>query len=157
MPICSKLRNFLDENRVRYVIITHSRAYTAQEVAASAHIKGKNLVKCVMVNADGQHFMAVTTANHRVDFEKLKQALNAQEVRLEREEEFRELFDDCEVGAMPPFGNLYGIPVVVDVRVYEDEEIAFNGGNHSSVVRMQFADYEKLVRPQRADFAVPAS
>ena len=94
MPICDKLKKYLDDNKVRYVVIAHSRAYTAQEIAASAHIKGKNLVKCVMVNGDGSHYMIATSANHKVNWDKLKRALNLNKVHLEQEEEFKALFED---------------------------------------------------------------
>ena len=154
MPICSKLKSFLDENRIRYTILVHSPAYTAPEIAASAHVKGKTLVKCVMVKGDGRHYMVALTANQKVALDKLRSALAIWDVRLESEEDFRVLFEDCEPGAMPPFGNLYGLPVVVDEALYEDEEIAFNGGNHTSVVKMAFADFDRLVRPKKADIAV---
>ena len=155
MPICDKLKKYLDDNKVRYVVIAHSRAYTAQEIAASTHIKGKNLVKCVMVNGDGNHFMVATSAIHKVNWDKLKKVLNLNKVHLEQEEEFKVLFEDCEVGAMPPFGNLYNIPVIVDDVLFEDDEIAFNGGNHTSVVRMSFSDFEHLVSPKKGAFAEP--
>ncbi len=155
MPICERLKKLLDDENIRYVVIAHSRAYTAQEVAASAHVKGKNLVKTVMVNADGKHYMVATTANQKVNLDKVKNVLGAKHVRLENEDEFAGLFDDCEVGAMPPFGNLYGVPVLADEQLFSDEEIAFNGGNHSTVVKMSFADFERLAKPQRADVADP--
>jgi len=153
MPICKKLKKYLDENQTRYVVIAHSRAYTAQEIAANIHVKGKNLVKCVMINGDGKHFMVATSANHRINMDKLKKVLGVIKVRLEQESEFRELFKDCEVGAMPPFGNLYDIPVLVDRALYGDDEIAFNGGNHTSVVKMSFTDFEKLVKPKKVNIA----
>ena len=149
MPICQRLKTFLDENRVRYTVLVHSPAFTSQEVAAQAHIHGRNFVKPVMVRVDGRHTMVVTTANHKVDLTKLKAALGAREAELEREKDFEGLFEDCDLGAMPPFGNLYGIPVVVDETVYEDQEIAFNGGDHAAVVKMAFSDFERLVRPTR--------
>lgn len=149
MPICDKLKHYLDDNRIRYIVIAHSRAFTAQEIAASAHIKGKNLVKSVIVNADGKNYMVATNANQKINMEKLKKALGTEKVRLAPEEEFKEIFDDCEVGAMPPVGNLYNIPVLVDENLYNDAEIAFNGGNHTSVVKMSFADFERLVKPKK--------
>ena len=155
MQICTKLKEFLDSNRIRYVALGHSPAYTAAEIAASAHIKGRNLVKCIIVNGDGTHYMVATTANQKVSLEKLRQALNLKEARIEKEDEFRALFQDCELGAMPPFGNLYGMPVIVDEEVYRDKEIAFNGGNHASLVKMDFADFERLVKPVRAAVANP--
>jgi Ala-tRNA(Pro) deacylase len=157
MSICPKLKTFLDENHVRYVVTTHSPAFTSQEIAASAHIRGKNLVKCVMVRGDGRHYMVAMTANQRLNLAWLKESLDLREARLENEADFKALFADCEVGAMPPFGNLYGLPVVVDSELYEDEEIAFNGGNHTSVVRMSFDEFDRLVQPIKATVAGPAS
>ncbi|PYT08972.1 MAG: deacylase [Acidobacteria bacterium] len=155
MPISSKLKTLLDVNKIRYVVIAHSPAYTAQEVAASAHIKGKDLVKCVIVNSEGEHYMVVTNANQRVNLARFKKALGVTEARLEKEDEFNNIFDDCEPGAMPPFGSLYGVSLVVDEAVYADQEIAFNGGNHSSVVKMAFADFERLAKPRKAAVADP--
>jgi Ala-tRNA(Pro) deacylase len=154
MPICEKLRAYLDANHVPYITITHSPAYTAQGVAASAHIKGQNLVKTVMVNGDGRHFMLATTANRRLDLHRVREALAVDDAHLEREEDFEALFQDCEAGAMPPFGNLYGLPVVVDESLCLDEEIAFNGGDHRTVVRMPFSDFDRLVRPKKAKLTV---
>ncbi len=150
MPICKRLKSFLDENRVRYTVLVHSEAYTAQEVAAQAHVQGQNFVKSVMVQVDGKHTMVVTTANHKVDLSKLKAALGAREAHISREADFAGLFEDCDVGAMPPFGSLYGIPVVVDEAVFNNSEISFNGGDHAALVKMLFADFERLVRPAKA-------
>ena len=155
MPINERLRRFLDDNGIRYVVIAHSPAHTAQEVAASAHIKGKSVVKCVMVSGDGKHYLVATTANQKVNLDRFRTALGVREVRVERESDFRRLFDDCEVGAMPPFGNLYGLPVVVDEALCNDVEIAFNGGTHTALVQMSFADFEHLVKPIRAAVADP--
>ena len=148
--ISRKLQSFLDENQVRYVTIAHSRAYTAQEIAALVHVPGKNLVKVVMVEADGRPWMVAMDSNHRVNLQRLKEAIGANEVRIEREAEFQELFEDCEVGAMPPFGELYGLPMVADGALWEDREIVFNGGTHSEVVKMAFVDWERLMKPQKA-------
>ncbi len=155
MPICEKLKKFLDDNRIRYIVIAHSRAYTAQEIAASTHIKGKNLVKCVIVTADKKHYMVATNANQKINLDKLKMELQVKDVRLAREEEFKGMFEDCEVGAMPPFGTLYNIPVVIDTALSADKEIAFNGGYHTSVVKMAFADFVQLVNPRQAAITEP--
>lgn len=154
--VCKRLKAFLDEHRIRYVQITHSSAYTAREVAASVHIAGKDVVKCVMVQADGRPWMVATTSNRRVNLDKLKAALGVSEVRLENEKEFQSLFEDCELGAMPPFGNLYGIPMVADGVLWEDDEIVFNAGSHTTVVRMSFADYHRLVSPRKGVVSDPA-
>jgi Ala-tRNA(Pro) deacylase len=153
MPISSKLKKFLDEHHIRYVSIVHSRAYTAQEVAASVHVKGRDLAKAIVVKADGQNVMCVLPASHRIDFDKLSRVLGAKEVRLATEAEFKDLFPECEVGAMPPFGNLHGLNVVSDASLAEDEEIVFDAGTHTEVIRMAYADYARLVSPQIASFA----
>jgi Ala-tRNA(Pro) deacylase len=153
MPI-TQLKEFLDANGVRYVTISHSKAYTATEVAASAHVPGKSMAKTVMVKVDGRMAMAVLPAAFRVSFEQLRSAIGAREVVLAEEAEFRELFPGCEIGAMPPFGNLYGLPVYVADVLVENEEIAFNAGSHTEVVRLAYADFERLVKPRLLSFAL---
>jgi Ala-tRNA(Pro) deacylase len=147
-----KLKDFLDGNKVKYVAVSHSPAYTAQEIAASAHVPGKQLAKTVMVKIDGAMAMAVLPASYRVDFDRLKTATGASEVGLASEGEFRSLFPECEVGAMPPFGNLYDMAVYADKSLIDDEEIAFNAGSHNELVRMAYKDFEGLVKPKIADF-----
>ena len=153
MPI-RKLKDFLDANNIRYVSIIHSPAYTAQEIAAIAHVPGKELAKTVIVKIDGKMAMAVLPASYHVDFERFKQFAGAQAVELAGEEEFQELFPDCEVGAMPPFGNLYDMQVFVADILREDEEIVFNAGSHSELMRLSYADFERLVQPTVLSFAV---
>jgi len=152
MPV-KKIKEFLDSQGVKYVVVSHAPAYTAQEVAASAHIPGKELAKTVMVKLDGTMAMAVLPASRVVDFDKLKQAAGSAKAELASEDEFRSLFPECEVGAMPPFGNLYDIPVYVERSLTEDEEIAFNAGSHKELFRMAYEDFEKLVKPKTAEFA----
>jgi len=149
----SKLVNFLDSHQVKYVIITHSTAYTASEIAASAHIKGKELAKTVIVKIDGGFAMAVLPASFQVDFELLKRATGQNAVTLAREDEFKEKFPDCPVGAMPPFGNLYDMKVFVAERLTEDEEIAFNAGSHTELIKMAYRDFDRLVQPQVIKFS----
>ena len=151
-----KLKEFLDSNHVKYVAITHSTAYTAQEIAALAHVRGKELAKTVMVKLDGKMAMAVLPALHKVDFSLLKTATGAKTVELSGEAEFKSLFPDCEAGAMPPFGNLYGMAVFVDESLAEDEEIAFNAGSHSELIRLFYKDFERLVKPAVASFSLVA-
>ena len=152
MPV-RKLKEFLDQNGVRWVSIVHSPAYTAQEVAASAHVKGKDLAKTVMVKVDGKPVMIVLPASQRVDFQVLREVTGGQNVVLASEAEFRELFPDCEAGAMPPFGNLYGMDVYGAPKLAEDEEIAFNAGSHTELMKLRYADFERLVKPKVAAFA----
>lgn len=149
-----KLCEFLDANNVKYVRISHSSAFTAQEIAASAHIPGKELAKTVMVKADGEIVMAVLPASFQVNLENLAKVVGADKVTLADEKDFRHLFGECEVGAMPPFGNLYGMEVFVADVLTEDEDIAFNAGTHTELIRMKYADYERVVRPKVLEFAV---
>lgn len=154
MPILAKLREFLEANKVPYSVHSHPTAYTAQEIAALQHVKGRQLAKVVIVKASTDFLMLVLPADHRVDFAKLKTALGLKEVRLAQEAEFRDLFPGSEVGAMPPFGNLYGLPVYVDRALEKDEEIVFNAGTHTLTAKMAFRDFAALVRPAVAEFAV---
>ncbi|MBI3977485.1 MAG: YbaK/EbsC family protein [Chloroflexi bacterium] len=148
-----KLESFLRENRTPFELQHHPRAYTAQDVASSEHLPGKLMVKVVMVFADGRATMLALPASYRVDLAKAASALGAREVRLAHEEEFVALFPDCEVGAMPPFGNLYGLPVYVDKALVEDASIVFQAGTHTDTIRLKYADFERLARPTVADFA----
>lgn len=149
-----KLKAFLDENRIKYISIQHSSAYTSQEIAAIAHIPGKDLAKTVIIKIDGKMAMAVLPASYKVSFDNLKSALGVNEVRLAYEQEFMDKFPDCEVGAMPPFGNIYGMDVYVAESLAEEEEIAFNACNHTELIKMSFSDFEKLVKPKRIKFSV---
>ena len=151
-----KLKEFLDSNKVKYISIQHSSAYTAQEIAAIAHIPGKDVAKTVIIKIDGKMAMAVLPASYKVSFDHLKEALGMTEVRLAYEQEFMDKFPDCEVGAMPPFGNIYGMDVFVAESLAEDEEIAFNACSHTELIKMKFADFEKLVKPKRIKFSVPS-
>ncbi len=152
MPV-NKLKRFLDENKVRYVTISHSSAYTAQEIAAATHIPGKSMAKVVMAKVDGRMTMVVLPAAYRVDLNLLKKATGASTVELATEGDFKPLFPDCETGAMPPFGNLYGLPVIVAESLTGTKEIAFNAGTHTEVVKLDFADFERLVKPNVLKFA----
>ncbi len=143
-----RLKEFLDSNKVKYVAISHSQAFTAQEIAASAHIPGRQLAKTVMVTLDGDMAMAVLPATDRVDLKLLKKAAGVKKAKLAGEREFKDLFPDCEIGAMPPFGNLYDLEVYVAASLTEGEEIAFNAGSHTELIRMAYADFERLVRPR---------
>jgi Ala-tRNA(Pro) deacylase len=153
MPV-KKLKAYLDEHHVRYVTIIHSPAYTAQEVAASAHVPGKELAKTVMVKVDGKMAMAVLPASYKVSFETLREVTGADKVDLASEQEFKSLFPDCEPGAMPPFGNLYGMTVFVAKRLSLDDEIAFNAGTHTELMRLIYKDFERLVEPKVVEFSV---
>lgn len=152
MP-AQKLKEYLDAQRVKYVSINHSPAYTAQEIAASAHVRGKELAKTVIVTLDGRMAMAVLPASRKVGFDLLREASGAEAVQLASEQAFRDMFPGCELGAMPPFGNLYDIDVYVSQSLTEDEEIVFNAGTHTELIRLAYADFERLVRPKVARIA----
>jgi len=149
----TKLKEFLDANKVKYVAISHSVAYTAQGIAALVHIPGKELAKTVVVRIDRDLAMAVVPASCHVDLALLKKAAGASTVQLATEDEFKDRFPDCETGAMPPFGNLYGMTVFADEGLTEDQEIAFNAGSHRELVRMAWLDFERLVKPKMMKLA----
>ena len=152
MPV-KKLKEFLDRNGIKYVTISHSAAFTAQDVAASSHVPGKELAKTVMVKIDGNMAMAVLPSPYRVDFNRLKQAVGAKTAELACEDDFKTMFPECEPGAMPPFGNLYGMEVYCAEALAEDEEIAFNAGTHTELIRMSYRDFERLVQPKKIKFS----
>ncbi len=153
MPV-KRLKEFLDSHNIKYVIISHSRAFTSRETAVSAHIPGKELAKTVIVKVDGKMAMAVLPASYNVDFDLLKKASGSGKVEIANEKEFKDLFPECEIGAMPPFGNLYGMDVFVAKSLTEDEEIAFNAGSHRELVKMSYKDFERLVKPKVVKFSV---
>jgi Ala-tRNA(Pro) deacylase len=152
MPLI-QLREYLDSHRVQYVAISHSIAYTAQGIAALTHIPGGKLAKTVIVKVDGVLMMAVVPAPCHVDLVRLKEALRANTVELASEVEFKNRFPDCETGAMPPFGNLYGMTVLADESLPHREQIAFNACSHRELVRMSWKDYERLVQPRTLSLA----
>jgi len=147
MPL-SQLKEFLDENRVKYVVISHSVAYTAAGIAALTHIPGKELAKTVIVKIDGALAMAVVSASQHVDLAGLQAATGASTVTLATEDEFKTRFPGCEVGAMPPFGNLYGMTVFADENLAHDKDIAFNAGSHRELMRIAWEDFSRLVQPK---------
>jgi len=147
MP-AKKLKEFLDSHNVRYVTISHSPAYTAQQIAESAHIPGKEMAKTVIVKIGDRFAMAVVPASLNVNLRHLQEAIGSGQIDLASEGEFKGLFPDCEVGAMPPFGNLYDMEVYVAEQLSEDEAIAFNAGSHTELVRLSYKDYENLVTPK---------
>jgi Ala-tRNA(Pro) deacylase len=155
MTCKDKLEKYLHDQQILYQVVQHPIAFTAQDVAASEHLPGKLVAKVVLVFADGKPVMVVLPAPHRVDFSRMSQVLGAKVVRLADEEELNALFPDCEVGAMPPFGNLYQVPVYVDQSLAEDETIVFPAGTHTETVRLAYADFARLVKPTIAGFAHP--
>jgi Ala-tRNA(Pro) deacylase len=153
MGIPARLIDFLNEGKARYEILHHPEAFTAQELAAIEHVKGRSHAKVVMVKTDTELLMTVLPADHRVDLEKLNKAAG-QQIALAGETEFKELFPDCALGAMPPFGHLYGVTTYLDQSLTGADNIVFEAGTHSDTIKMGFADYERLAKPQVADFAI---
>ena len=148
--IASKIRTLLDQQDIPYTRIEHAPALTAAEVAQRAHIRGREMAKSVIVKVGDRMAMVVVPASRRVSLGELQEVVGTLDVRLAQEHEFANLFPDCEPGAMPPFGNLYGLDVYVDPILAADDEIAFNAGTHTEVIRMKYADYEKIVQPRVA-------
>ncbi|MFL1454871.1 aminoacyl-tRNA deacylase [Marinobacter sp. GN3S48] len=150
--INQKLREFLDSNAVNYRTEAHEPTVDASRTAQAAHVRGREFAKTVIVKADGRLFMTVLPSTDRVHVDQLKQALGAKDLELADEDDINAAFPDCEVGAMPPFGNLYNMDVFVSEHLREDEHIVFNAGSHSEVMRMSYQDYDRLVHPQVLHF-----
>jgi Ala-tRNA(Pro) deacylase len=147
MP-AKKLTEFLNANEVKYATIVHSPAYTAEEVAQSTHIKGEHLAKSVILNADNRLLMMVLSASHRVDLDALKPVIGAVKLELSSEKEFKDLFPTCELGALPPFGNLYGMDVYLADCFVEDDLLTFCAGSRSELIQMEYKDFQRLVEPK---------
>lgn len=154
MSISHKLRTLLDKEGIEFNLLEHQPAYTAMEIAGAQHVPGRQMIKAVIVKADDKYVMCVLPAIHYLDLGKLKTMLNAKHVQLAKEEEIARLFPDDEVGAEPPFGQLYNLPVIVDKILEEDNDIAFNAGSHTEMIQMKFHDYQKLVKPVIAEIGI---
>ncbi len=152
MTMSARLKAALDENQIRYTLMSHSPAYTAQAAAAMMHISGKDLAKTVVVLMGEQSVLAVLPASHHVNLRKLGELAGAA-VRLASEQELIGLFPDCELGAMPPLGELYGLPVYVDQALAADQEIVFHAGTHREAIRMRYEDFARLAKPRVGAFA----
>jgi Ala-tRNA(Pro) deacylase len=148
MPIMKRLSELFDETKISYEVYNHPLAYTAQEVAATQHVSGDALAKVVMLKVDGALVMVVLMGSQKVSLATVKESLEAREVQLATEDEFVSKFPGCEIGAMPPFGNLFGLPVYVDPALERDEYIYFNAGNHVQTVKLKYMDFETLVHPK---------
>jgi Ala-tRNA(Pro) deacylase len=153
MGVPARLIDFLNQNKVRYEVLHHPEAFTAQELAAVEHVKGRSHAKVVMVKAGEEVLMAVLPSDLRIDLEKLEKVVG-RKTALATEADFQALFPDCVVGTMPPFGGLYGVAGYVDASLSEAAKIVFEAGTHSDAIRMRYADYERLAKPTVADFAV---
>jgi Ala-tRNA(Pro) deacylase len=154
MKCRERLEKYLKENDVSFELLAHSQAYTMQEVAAALHVPGTQVAKVVMVKADGEIVMLALSAPDRVDFRKVRGLLGAKEVSLAKEGEFAGLFADCATGAMPPFGNLYDVPVHVDQGLAQEADIVFRVGTHRHTMKLAYADFSRLVQPTLGEFAM---
>ena len=144
---------YLKHNSVQYDVIEHAPAFSAHEVAVVSHVPEKDLAKTLVVNIDGKYCMVVTPADHRLNDHLLHTVLKAKHVHLASEEDLQQLFPDCEIGAMPPFGNLYALPVYVDKSLADDDMIVFNACSHTRSIRLKMYDYLRLVKPVIAEFS----
>lgn len=152
MTILRRLQDYLDSHHVHYEVLDHQEAYTAPEIAHTLHVSGKMLAKVVMIKADERFVMAVLPSNWKIDLDRLKEALESSHVRLATEDEFKGLFPDCDIGTMPPFGNLYGVDVYVDQSLTEDDAIVFQAGTHFGAIKLRYEDFANLVHPKVAEF-----
>ena len=150
MPILRRLKELFDEAKVSYEVYNHPLAYTAQEIAARQHFSGKEMAKVVMIEVDDRLIMGVIPGSQKINLNTVKASLGVKQARLATEDEFISRFPECEVGAMPPFGHLFGLPVFVDPALEKDDVIYFNAGNHVQTVRLKYSDFAQLVRPQVA-------
>lgn len=151
MPV-KQVEDFLNKHKVKYTSMMHSPAFTAQEIAATAHVSGKQLAKIVVVKINGRLAIVVLRANDHIDFAKLHKITGA-EVDLASEGEFKDQFAGCEVGAMPPFGNLYDMPVYASSELSKEDDIMFNAGSHSELMQMAFKDFERCVHPKLVELS----
>ena len=149
------LQSTLDELGIAYRVCNHPTAYTAQDLAAAEHVPGRQVIKPVVVEADGKFMMCALPACYRIDFDELKAQLNAQYVRLADEKTLREIFQDCELGAEPPVGRLYGLPTLMDESLCADNHVTFQAGSHREAVTMSLAEYRRLAMPEMAHFGRP--
>ncbi len=150
-----KLKEYLDNHGVKYVVISHSLGYTSHEIAHSAHVPTDQLAKTVIVKVDGRLCMAVVPASHKVDLHLMREVTGAHRVELASEDEFSIAFHGCELGAMPPFGNIYGMDVFVSGLLVEQDQIAFNACSHRELIKMSYRDYARLVQPKVIELAEP--
>jgi Ala-tRNA(Pro) deacylase len=152
MALLKKIQEYLEKEKIAYKASCHPTAYTALEVAGVEHIPGKQMVKSVIIKSgDNSYLMCVMPAIHLVDFEKLRKVSKMDNLRLAEEEEIANIFPDYEIGAEPPFGHLHGLKVFADKILEEDDEIAFNAGTHTDIVRIKFKDFKRVVNPLIAD------
>ena len=152
-----KVIEFLDNQAAEYEILHHRPVFTAQQMAAEEHVSGMNVAKPVVVKVDGEPFMCVLPACCKVDLDLLKRQMNAKQVELADEADMAKLFPDCELGAEPPFGDLYGLKTLMDSTLETDEFIVFQGGTHQEAINMKLAEFKRLAQPQIVSFSYHSS
>lgn len=157
MQLPNQLQKFLDSHNAKYAVSTHHTAYTAREVASVEHLPAREVAKVVMVFGDGKYHMIVIPANRLVDFQEVRHTLGLSQARLATENELAKLFPDCELGAMPPIGPMYGLPIYLDSSLLDEDMIAFNAGTHRDVVHMKTEDYRNMVQPTMVSLAREAA
>ena len=157
MAKTSDLQRYLNNNGISYTILQHDPAFTAHSVAVAAHVPDKDLLKSIVLQIDGRYWMGVLRADHRMNTASIRHSFGARQVNLAHEEDLSSLFPDCQLGTMPPFGNLYGLPVLIDEAILDDEEIFFNACCNTRVIKMKLADYRRLVNPLVGRYAEPPS
>ena len=153
MKIPKQLIDCLNDNKVTYEVLQHPEAVSAQRIAQAEHVKARHHAKVVMVKSGDEHFMMVLPADHQIDLEKVAKVVG-KNVSLDTEQGFKSLFPDCATGAMPPFGNLYGLPTYVDKHLAQQDYIVFEAGTHTDAIKVNYRDYEKIVKPLVEDLAV---
>ena len=153
MGVSKQLIDCLNENNVQYEILHHAEAVTAQRIAQAEHVKGRHQAKVVMLKSGDKHLMVVLQADHHIDLEKVESVLG-EPASLDKENDFKSLFPDSLTGAMPPFGNLYGLPTYIDECLAEQDYIVFEAGTHTDAIKMSYSDYERIVKPNRGDLAI---
>ena len=154
MSISQKIKSYLEKEQVSYEVLEHPLAYTAMEIAGSQHVPGREVIKAVIIKSNGQFIMCILPAIHYLDLEKIKSFTGIDDIKLASEGDIAKLFPEYEVGAEPPFGHLYGLKLIMDQILQEDDEVVFNAGTHTDMIRMKLADFIRLAKPIIADIGV---
>ncbi len=156
MAKITDLLRYLNSNKIEFQVLEHDPAFSAHDVAAVAHVPDSEMAKAVLIRIDDHFWMAVLRADQRVNEQMIRRVFGAKHVQLAHEEDLGVLFPDCQIGAMPPFGNLYGLPVLVEEGLADDDDIVFNACTHTKAIRMKFKDFRRLAKPVIGGFAEPA-
>ncbi|MCX6133898.1 MAG: YbaK/EbsC family protein [Ignavibacteriales bacterium] len=153
MAKITDLLRYLQSNKVEFQVLEHDPAFSAHDVAAVAHVPESEMAKAILIKIDQHYWMAVLRADQRINQQMIRRVFGAKNVQLAHEEDLGMLFPDCQLGAMPPFGNLYGLPVLVEECLEDDEDIVFNACTHTKAIHMKFKDFRRLAKPVIAGFA----